>query len=65
MLEILGYDFNRQGFFIEGFISPLMVPVGNPFFLCIGNYRICLGDPILGILGTSAHFRHFLYRPSE
>ncbi len=32
---------------------------------CIGNYEICWGDSILGIQGTLAHFRHFLYLPSE
>jgi hypothetical protein len=32
---------------------------------CIGNYKIYLGDPILGIQGTLVHFRHFLSLPSE
>jgi len=34
VLEILGYAFNRQGFFIEGFVPYFMTPAGNPFSFC-------------------------------
>ncbi len=33
VLEVFGYAFNRQGFFIKGFIPDLVTPAGNPFFI--------------------------------
>jgi len=33
VLEVFGYAFNRQGFFIEGFIPDLVAPAGNSFFI--------------------------------
>ena len=43
MLEVFGYAFKRQGFFIEDFIPDLMAPAGNAFF--ISAFRIDLSDP--------------------
>jgi hypothetical protein len=63
VLEVLGYAFDRQGFLAEGFVPDFMAPGDDSFFYCIGNYKICLGDPILGILGTLAHFRYFYAAP--
>jgi len=34
---------------------------GMGFFYFLGNYKNFFVGPILGILGTSAHFRHFLF----
>ena len=33
VLEVLGYTFNRQGFFVEGFVPDFVAPAGNPFFV--------------------------------
>ena len=32
-LEVFRYAFNRQGFFIEGFVPDLVAPAGSPFFI--------------------------------
>jgi hypothetical protein len=63
VLEVVGYAFDRQGFLAEGFVPDFMASAGNPFFHRIGNYKICLGDSILGILDALAHFRHFYAVP--
>ena len=31
VLKILGYAFNRQGFFVEGLVPDFMAPPGNLF----------------------------------
>ncbi len=41
--EVLGYAFNRQGFFVEGLIPYFMAPAGNAFF--VSPLRINLPDP--------------------
>lgn len=33
VLKILGYAFDRQDFFFEGFIPAFMAPAFNPFFI--------------------------------
>ena len=33
MLEVLGYAFNRQGFFIEGLVPDFVAPAGNRFLI--------------------------------
>jgi hypothetical protein len=33
VLEVLGYAFNRKGFFVEGFVPDLVAPAGNPFLI--------------------------------
>jgi len=33
MFEVLSYTFNREGFFIEGFVPDFMAPAGNPLFV--------------------------------
>jgi len=33
MFEILGHAFNRQGFFVEGFVPDLVAPAGNSFLI--------------------------------
>ena len=43
MFEVLGYAFNRQGFFIEGPIPDLVAPAGNP--VLIPPISINLPDP--------------------
>ena len=63
MLEVHGYAFDRQGFLAEGFVPDFMASAGNLSFYCIGNHKIFLGDPILGILDTLEHCRHFYAVP--
>ena len=41
--EVLGYAFNRQGFFVEGLTPYFMAPAGNAFF--VSPLRINLPDP--------------------
>ena len=43
MLEVFGYAFNRQGFFVEGLTPYFMAPAGNAFF--VSPLRINLPDP--------------------
>jgi len=33
MLEVLGYTFNREGFFIEGLVPDFMATARNPFLI--------------------------------
>ncbi len=33
VLEVLGYAFNRQNFFVEGFVPDFMASANNPFFI--------------------------------
>ena len=33
MLEVLGYTFNREGFFIEGLVPDFVAPAGNSLFI--------------------------------
>ncbi len=43
MLKVFGYAFNRQSFFVEGFVPDFVASAGNPFL--IPPFRINLPDP--------------------
>jgi len=43
VLEVFGYAFNREGFFIESFVPDLVAPAGNSFFIPL--FRINLPNP--------------------
>ena len=54
-LEILGYAFNREGFFIEALVPDYMAPAGNP--LLIPSLRINLLDsPSIPVTGRSNQY---------
>jgi hypothetical protein len=33
VFEVLGHAFNRQGFFVKGFVPDFMAPAGYPFLI--------------------------------
>jgi hypothetical protein len=43
VLKVFRYAFNRQSFFVEGFVPDLVAPAGNSFF--VSPLRINLPDP--------------------